>query len=136
MTEIRIPVSPGELVDRITILDIKRELLPTAEARDAADWTWQRMRNIQKLNLEMTHDVHKLASELREINKQLWDVEDAIRIHEKQQRFDIQFVFLARQVYRLNDRRCELKKHIDNEYAEYAEPGEVGTEPKSYPAYG
>ena len=53
----------------------------------------------------------------------------------KQQVFDAKFVFLARQVYRLNDRRCELKRHIDNEYAEYAEAGEAGTEPKSYPAY-
>lgn len=107
------PVSIGELADRRGILDLKAERAPQkavkAEAkrqRAALDPAWQAV-------LERNDAVIGLDAELRSINAELWEVEDKLRMAENEKVFDETFVALARSVYRLNDRRSEIKRRID-----------------------
>jgi hypothetical protein len=106
---IEVPVSTGEVIDKITILQIKQERIA-----DAA-----KHKNVTKeLNQLLSRiDVSEIAQfvELKKVNEQLWDVEDAIRVCEKKGQFDDEFVRLARSVYILNDQRAELKKQINLE---------------------
>lgn len=129
MEHINVPVSPGELLDKITILEIKAERI-TDEAK---------LRNV-KMELALLtqtwgqssvgHDaVLALRQALKEINQALWDIEDRIRVKEAKKEFDQEFVDLARSVYVQNDRRAAAKKEInvllgsriveEKSYAEY-----------------
>jgi hypothetical protein len=102
-----IPVSWGELIDKITILEIKQEKLP-AEARAFVT------RELALLTvLEQPDRIGTLKAELKEINRTLWDIEDAIRDKERAGLFDADFIALARSVYRTNDRRAAVKRQID-----------------------
>lgn len=102
-----IPVSWGELIDKITILEIKQEKLP-AEARAFVT------RELALLAaLEQPDRIGPLKAELKNINRALWDIEDAIRDKERADLFDADFIALARSVYRTNDRRAAVKRKID-----------------------
>lgn len=113
MSEILVPVSFGELLDKIAILEIKSERM-----NDAA-----KLLNVRKeldaLNtLWATHpasktDISGLRADLKKINESLWVIEDDIRIQEKQQLFDAEFIRLARAVYFENDTRAKIKKDIN-----------------------
>ena len=107
---IRAPISFGELVDKITILKIKLE-----KTHDDS-----KLKNItQELNelvvLFSTDSilVKNLSIELQAINEIIWNIEDQIRIKERVQLFDQEFIELARSVYIYNDRRAAIKKHIN-----------------------
>jgi hypothetical protein len=103
----RIPVSWGELIDKITILEIKQEKLPL-EARAFVT------RELVLLTaLEQPERIGALKAELKEINRTLWDIEDAIRDKERAGAFDADFIALARSVYRTNDQRAAVKRKID-----------------------
>ena len=126
---ILIPVSLGELADKITILEIKKEKIS-----DQAKLT-----NIVR-ELELLSDVlhkqpvgddvfHRLLRELGEVNRRLWDIEDRIRDCEREGRFDQTFIDLARGVYQSNDVRARLKFEINSRY------GSALVEEKSYAAY-
>ena len=127
--EIRVPVSPGELVDKLTILEIK-----AANIRDAA--------KLANVNTELKLlqdtwngsayarvDIQAEWKQLRDINKQLWDIEDEIRDLEREQRFDQRFIELARAVYFTNDERAAVKKVINTKL------GSTIVEEKSYAKY-
>lgn len=110
-THIFIPVSLGELVDKITILEIKCKKIDDHIS----------LSNVQK-ELSLLNDVllkldlafnHNFLVDLREVNEKLWDVEDAIRDCEKEQLFDSKFVNLARSIYKLNDRRSRVKRELN-----------------------
>ncbi|MBB5876767.1 MULTISPECIES: DUF6165 family protein [Xanthomonas] len=113
MSEILVPVSFGELLDKIAILQIKSERIGDAEKLanvraelSALEKTW------------MAHpaaggDVARLRAELKAVNERLWVIEDEIRIKEKAQAFDEEFIKLARSVYYENDERARLKKEIN-----------------------
>ena len=127
---VQVPVSVGELLDKLTILAIKLERiddpakrLNIARERDALEAV------VAAQRLRGADGVAELEQELRGVNEQLWDIEDQIREHERQQRFDDGFIALARAVYRTNDRRAELKRRIN------ALSGSELTEEKSYAAY-
>ena len=127
---VQVPVSVGELLDKLTILAIKLERiddpakrLNIARERDALEAV------VAAQRLRGADGVAELELELRGVNEQLWDIEDQIREHERQQRFDDGFIALARGVYRTNDRRAELKRRIN------ALSGSELTEEKSYAAY-
>lgn len=106
---IEIPVSIGEIVDKISILEIKQQKI-----KDEA-----KLRNV---SLELTLLKEKIShlnidyNSLKYTNSQLWDIEDRIRQKEKNQQFDSEFIDIARSVYQLNDRRAELKKQINLEF--------------------
>ena len=130
MSEISAPVSFGELLDKIAILQIKSERI-----RDEA-----KLANIRHelTALETTwmahpaagHDIVRLRAELKAVNERLWVIEDDIRLKEKAQAFDDEFVRLARSVYFENDERARVKKAINLAL------GSAYVEEKSYQDYG
>lgn len=105
MLEIKIPVSVGELIDKITILEIKSSFTDN-------EFVKKELEALEEI--ANTIDYNKnLKNELFLINRKLWDVEDALREKEKNQDFGMFFVELARDVYFLNDRRAAIKKQIN-----------------------
>lgn len=110
---IRWPVSFGEAADRLSILQIKRERIrnPGKLANVEAELV-----QVEPLLLErvpQTTEFQRLFARLKEINGQLWDIEEDIRQHERDGNFGPEFVVLARSVYRNNDNRYRLKREID-----------------------
>ena len=111
-----VPVAAGELIDKITILRLKAERLQQAEALANVS------RELKALEAVLNgagpalgvDAVLSLTAALQAINTQLWDVEDALRLLEAEQRFDQKFIRLARSVYQLNDQRAALKRQINN----------------------
>tara|TARA_B100000886_G_scaffold291029_1_gene216455 strand:+ start:553 stop:933 length:381 start_codon:yes stop_codon:yes gene_type:complete len=112
--EIQIPISVGELIDKITILEIKIEKVNNQIKKI----------NIKKELTELTKIFNDLKNteldpmyrQLKIINKKLWDIEDEIRVHEKNNNFNDEFIELARSVYVTNDERFEIKSKINNLY--------------------
>ena len=111
--EILVPVSFGELLDKISILQIKSErisdegkLANVRRELSALEQTWM-------AHPAAVKDIAKLRAELKAVNEQLWDIEDDIRLKEKAQAFDQGFIDLARSVYLRNDERARIKKAIN-----------------------
>ena len=110
-----VPVAAGELIDKITILRLKAERLQRPEAQMNVRRELQVLEAVLKdagpeLGIEK---VQTLTGELQAINSQLWDVEDQLRLLEADQRFEREFIELARSVYQLNDQRAALKRQIN-----------------------
>ena len=113
VSSILAPVSLGELIDKITILEIK-QIHMTGIQRKNIDKELKLLKYIIKdKNLEIDID---LINNLKEVNKNLWEIEDNIRIKEGNQDFDKEFIELARSVYKENDRRASIKKEINQKY--------------------
>src|SRR4029453_8783430 len=129
MTELLVPVSFGELLDKIAILQIKSERMSDpdklANVRNelsALEKTWMAPPAAGK-------DIARLRVELKAVNERLWVIEDDIRIKEKAQEFDAEFIRLARSVYFENDERARIKKDINLAL------GSAYVEEKSYQDY-
>jgi Lhr-like helicase len=129
MTSILVPISPGELLDKITILRIKSErmtdrakLANVGHERALLEQTW---REAGHSGVDIS--VEELA--LQAVNAKLWDIEDDIREKESQHAFDGEFIELARAVYFSNDERAALKKRINQKL------GSKIVEEKSYRDY-
>jgi hypothetical protein len=112
---IRIPVSVGELFDKITILEIKREKITEADKQKIILKEYILLRKIA-LKLDENFDKKSQYKKLRKINDYLWGVEDGKRTHERVKDFGEKFVFLAREVYIKNDERAKIKKAINKKY--------------------
>ena len=130
MSEILVPVSFGELLDKIAILQIKSERMSDpaklANVRNelsALDATWAQ-------HPASKQDIDALRVDLKAVNERLWVIEDDIRLQEKAQAFDAEFVRLARAVYFENDIRARIKKDINLAL------GSSYVEEKSYQDYG
>ena len=123
---INAPISIGELVDKITILEIKKNKLENLKLKNVLKELSFLRKLIEKNKIEITDD---LFYQLKEINLSLWNIEDKLRIKEKNKEFDNTFIELARSVYFKNDKRAELKKSINQLYN-----SEI-TEEKSYSDY-
>jgi hypothetical protein len=114
MSELSIPMSFGEIADKISILEIKRERI-----RDPA-----KLRNVEAELAQVAppflervgrvRNFVPLFQALKEVNRRLWDIEDNIRDHERRQDFGPEFVRLARSVYLTNDERLRAKRAIDD----------------------
>jgi hypothetical protein len=105
---ITVPVSIGEVLDKISILQIKSERITDLD----------KLNNVARELTYLTeavkqHRYLELETGLKRVNEALWDVEDKLRIAEKRQDFGDNFVALARSVYVLNDQRAEIKRHIN-----------------------
>jgi len=107
------PISLGELIDKITILEIKREHMSGSKLNNVEKELELLRKIIQNKKLEIDID---LFNALREVNNSLWRIEDRIRIKESHQEFDKDFIQLARSVYKENDRRASIKKEINLKY--------------------
>ena len=107
------PISIGELIDKITILEIKQIYMTGIKLKNI-NKEMKLLKNIlQDKNLEINTD---LIKNLKNINKKLWEIEDNIRIKESNQEFDEEFIKLARSVYIENDKRASIKKEINQKY--------------------
>ena len=113
MENIYVPVSPGEVLDKITILEIKSErmsdpakLVNVRTELDLLRKTWADAIDED----EVIRDLHR---QLKEINESLWEIEDDIRDKERAKAFDDRFIELARSVYFTNDRRSVVKKELN-----------------------
>tara|TARA_B100001248_G_C27315306_1_gene424057 strand:- start:249 stop:650 length:402 start_codon:yes stop_codon:yes gene_type:complete len=109
-TTINAPISTGELIDKITILEIKKNKLQDSKLKNVLKELSLLRELIEKNKIDITED---LFSQLKEINLSLWEIEDKIRIKEKNKEFDSTFIELARSVYFKNDKRAEIKKTIN-----------------------
>jgi len=129
MVDILAPISVGELIDKITILRIKRERIRAAPAQANVEHELGRLLEIRaRASLDLA-ELAGLEDELFQVNGRLWDVEDELRALERNGNFGERFIELARSVYRLNDRRSVLKRRIN------AVTGSAVVEEKSYPVY-
>ena len=129
MDNIHVPVSPGEVLDKITILEIKSERMsdPAKVANVRIELallqeTWAK----SVTSDEVIEDLH---DQLKKINETLWEIEDDIRDKERVKEFDGRFIELARQVYFTNDRRSQVKKELNLHL------GSLIIEEKSYQDY-
>ena len=108
-----VPISWGELIDKITILEIKEVKITTNNALDNIRKELVFLSDIASNSKGVYDAISLLKNELKEVNLNLWQVEDEIRDKEYSQEFDEEFINLARSVYRLNDDRANLKKQIN-----------------------
>jgi hypothetical protein len=113
--KITIPISVGELLDKISILQIKSEYTDNSFVR-------KELEDLIKVAQENQVCVHDDINCLLEVNQKLWNIEDQLRVFEKNHLFDEDFVRLARLVYTYNDQRAEIKKKINQKFkSEYQE---------------
>jgi Family of unknown function (DUF6165) len=108
-----IEAPPGELIDKITILEIKAERIGDEEKLRNVKAELAALRAARDRTILMCEPLELLTSELRAINQALWDIEDEIRCCERGGDFGPKFVELARSVYKNNDRRAALKRQIN-----------------------
>ena len=111
---ISVPVSPGELIDKITILEIKDRRITDAAKRSNVRCELALLQESCDAHIADLPELSRLTDSLREINRRLWDIEDALRRCEHNGDFGPRFVELARSVYRINDERAAVKQTINN----------------------
>ncbi len=124
-----IPISWGELFDKITILEIKIENLQEKNALKNVKTEHKQLNKIYNNNFLEDKIARGLFNDLKKINQQLWDVEDKIRDKERSKKFDEEFIELARNVYFTNDERSRIKRNINKTF------GSKIIEEKSYSKY-
>lgn len=113
MTPIMVPVSPGELIDKLTILDIKLARIDDPDKRANVQREHDLLETVLREKLPDSAALAALRADLGTINAELWEIEDDIRACEAAGDFSGQFIALARAVYRTNDRRAAVKKRIN-----------------------
>ena len=106
-------ISAGELLDKISILEIKLEKIKDKNNLDEINKEYKILRNAQNSNIEITDKIEKLFQEIKEVNTNLWNIEDKLRICEKNKDFGQGFIKLARDVYLNNDKRSKIKSEIN-----------------------
>jgi len=129
MENVLVPVSPGEVVDKITILEIKSEHMKDPDKLANVRTELEQLNQCWADAVTENETVRSLRAQLKMVNQALWMIEDDIRDKERTRVFDEQFIELARSVYVTNDRRAQIKKEL-NVYL-----GAQLVEEKSYNAY-
>lgn len=130
MSEISVPVSFGELLDKIAILQIKSERMSDEAKLANVRRELQALERTWMASPAASVDIARLREQLKAVNERLWEIEDDIRIKEKAQSFDEGFIRLARSVYFENDERARIKREINLAL------GSTYVEEKSYQDYG
>jgi len=110
---VTVEISPGELIDKIAILEIKMEFIADEEKRAHIRHELHILRHCRKDTIPDSLPLERLTIDLKAVNRRLWTIEDELRDHERRQTFDDRFVTLARAVYKNNDRRAALKAQIN-----------------------
>ena len=111
--QINVPISPGELVDKITILEIKKEFINDINKLKNINHEYNLLMQIYSNDVSKTDGIDSLKSKLKNINLSLWKIEDDIRDCERDKIFNERFVQLARDVYFTNDKRSKIKLEIN-----------------------
>ena len=110
---ILVEISPAELIDKLTILEIKLELIEEEGKRANVKREYSLLISAYQATIVETEPLRELTSTLKRINRELWDIEDNIRAEEREKSFGARFIELARSVYRTNDRRAAVKRQIN-----------------------
>ena len=113
MIKILIQTSAGELVDKLTILEIKKEKISDTKSLEIIEKEYLSLKKSVKENLDLSDEINNLWAQLRKVNLKLWEIEDDIRLFEKNNSFDEKFIELARSVYKHNDNRAKIKSEIN-----------------------
>ena len=127
--QLQVPVSVGEVLDKITILQIKLAHICDSAKRANVQNELDALLPLVASDVFTTNQMQGLVAELKAVNEVLWDIEDDIREKEAAKSFDAEFIKLARAVYVTNDKRAEIKKQIN------LATGSALVEEKSYESY-
>ena len=123
---IELPISVGELVDRITILRLKKDKLDEREKGANVGLELAHLEEILEREVGDLKGIESLVAQLHDVNAHLWEIEDELRDLESVQNFGVRFIEIARRVYQFNDERYRLKRAISDHY------GSMLVEEKSY----
>ena len=107
-------ISAGELIDKITILEIKKVKISHSDKLNNIEKELSSLNETMKKSIPDQAKIQKYINDLKEINLKLWDIEDGKRIAEKNNDFGKKFIELARNVYKFNDERAKIKLAINN----------------------
>lgn len=110
---IKIDAAPGELIDKITILEIKAERIDDAEKRANVTYELATLTNAREFAIETSDQIRELSNRIKTVNEKLWEIEDEIRLCERDGDIGHRFVDLARSVFRFNDERAQIKREIN-----------------------
>ena len=114
MDKILAEISVGELIDKITILEIKKEKISNKEKLVEVNKELNSLNETLKKSINNESKISSFKNDLKNINLKLWDIEDGKRSAEKNNKFDEKFIQLARNVYKFNDERAKIKLAINN----------------------
>ena len=114
MNKILVEVSVGELLDKISILEIKKEKIKDSEKLKFINDEYNVLKDQFNMNVKSDEKINKLFKSLKEINSKLWVIEDDKRLCEKNSDFGDEFIKLSRDVHFLNDERAKIKLEINN----------------------
>ena len=106
-------ISAGELLDKISILEIKLDKIKDKESLIEVSKEYESLKKTKNSNIQITTDINNLSNQLKEINLKLWTIEDKKRICEKNHDFGKTFIELARNVYLNNDKRAKIKSDMN-----------------------
>ena len=109
---IQVPISIGELIDKLSILQVKKTKITNQEKLLYINKEFELLYNMSSFYLE-NEEVSKSYHKLVEVNSKLWEIEDELRINENNKTFDSSFIHLARQVYHTNDERFSIKNNVN-----------------------
>ena len=122
-------ISAGELLDKVSILEIKLEKIKDKNSQIEIKKEYKILKEIQNSSIKLEDEIKNLFKSIKEVNLKLWNVEDKLRICEKNKDFGKNFIELAREVYFNNDKRSKIKSEINKilgsnikevkEYAKY-----------------
>ena len=129
MKDILIPISPGELLDKITILQIKTDRIDDPKKNANVQAELKLLTEVWGRSVEQDKEIEGLTNDLKSINETLWEIEDDIRDEERSRSFGERFIELARSVYVTNDERANIKKKVNIHL------GSLIVEEKSYQKY-
>jgi len=106
-------ISAGELLDKMSILEIKLEKIRNKNDKDVINKEYLMLKKTRNTNIQLNKKTEQLIKEIKKINLVLWNIEDEIRNCEKEKNFSKKFVELARSVYLNNDKRAKIKSEIN-----------------------
>ncbi|MBT8062145.1 MAG: hypothetical protein HKO64_01890 [Xanthomonadales bacterium] len=129
MEQIQVPVSPGEVLDKITILEIKSERMTDPDKLANVRLELELLNQTWAASVQADETISSIHAQLKKINEALWEIEDDIRDKERLREFDEGFIRLARSVYFTNDKRAAAKKELNLHL------GSAIVEEKSYQDY-
>ena len=113
---INTPISLGELIDKISILEIKKQKIKSKTKLKFISYELVLLKEILKKNKVENKKIKKLKIEIKKINQKLWKIEDDIRKYENKKIFNKNFINLARSVYKFNDKRAKIKLDINKKF--------------------
>ena len=111
--DIKVAIAPGELIDKMTILEIKLNRISDKVKLENINNEYDTLQITYRQSIPVSKELYRLTSDLKTVNEKLWDIEDDIRDCERRKDFSQEFIELARSVYINNDVRAELKREIN-----------------------